>query len=160
MIAAATLAIQLIAVRPFLNRRSDKILAGLDAPRSPGHYVYVGLEAIKVIALVVAGTLLLLGHFPGRRRGCRWCVGICRSREGRRFARHADETVPRPGGRGEQTQGRLHRIVPAHVWSATSRRVALQTRCQVGGVGRAGPAPGTTSWGIGNANPQFAILLL
>ncbi|CPR13170.1 transmembrane protein [Mycobacterium bohemicum DSM 44277] len=60
--AFAMLAAQLIAVRPFLNRRSDKVLAGLNAPRSRGHYAYVGLEAIKVIALVVAGVLLLSGH--------------------------------------------------------------------------------------------------
>ncbi|MGA8548001.1 MAG: hypothetical protein WB785_22415 [Mycobacterium sp.] len=61
LIAFAMLATQLIAVRPFLNRRSDKVLAGLNAPRSRGHYAYVGLEAIKVIALIVAGILLLLG---------------------------------------------------------------------------------------------------
>jgi hypothetical protein len=62
--AFAVLAAQLVAVRPFLNRRSDKVLAGLNAPRSRGHYAYVGLEAIKVIALVVAGILLLLGGPP------------------------------------------------------------------------------------------------
>ncbi len=62
--AIALLAAQLIAVRPFLNRRSDKLLAGLNAPRSRGHYAYVGLEVIKVIALAVAGILLLLGHPP------------------------------------------------------------------------------------------------
>ena len=64
LIAFAMLATQLIAVRPFLNRRSDKVLAGLNAPRSRGHYAYVGLEVIKVIALMVAGILLLLGHTP------------------------------------------------------------------------------------------------
>ena len=58
------LAPQLIAVRPFLNRRSRKVLAGLNASRSRGHYAYVGLEVIKVIALMVAGVLLLLGHTP------------------------------------------------------------------------------------------------
>jgi hypothetical protein len=57
--AFTMLAAQLIAVRPFLNRRSDKALAGLNAPRSRGHYAYVGLEVIKVAALAVAGTLLL-----------------------------------------------------------------------------------------------------
>jgi hypothetical protein len=31
----------------------------LEAPRSRGHYVYVGLEAIKVLALAAAGSLLL-----------------------------------------------------------------------------------------------------
>lgn len=58
--ALATLAAQLLVVRPFLNRRSAKVLAGLDAPRSRGHYAYVGLEAVKVTALVVAGVLLLV----------------------------------------------------------------------------------------------------
>jgi hypothetical protein len=60
-VALAALAIQLIAVRPRLARRSDAVLAGLDAPRSRGHYAYVGLEAVKVVALVVAGILLLGG---------------------------------------------------------------------------------------------------
>ena len=60
-VAFAALAIQLIAVRPRLTRRSDKVLAGHDAPRSRDHYVYVGLEAVKALALVVAGILLLAG---------------------------------------------------------------------------------------------------
>lgn len=60
-VAVGALAIQLIAVRPRLTRRSDQVLAGLNAPRSRGHYVYVGLEAVKAVALVVAGILLLTG---------------------------------------------------------------------------------------------------
>lgn len=60
-VAVAALAIQLIAVRPRLTRRSNEVLAGLDAPRSRAHYAYVGLEAIKVVALAVAGILLLMG---------------------------------------------------------------------------------------------------
>lgn len=59
LIAFAALATQMVTVRPWLTRRSDKVFAGLNAPRSRGHYAYVGLEAIKVIALVVAGILLL-----------------------------------------------------------------------------------------------------
>ncbi|SON62212.1 hypothetical protein MSIMFI_03733 [Mycobacterium simulans] len=58
-VALAALAVQLIVVRPSLTRRSDQVLAGLDAPRSRGHYAYVGLESVKVIALVVAGVFLL-----------------------------------------------------------------------------------------------------
>ncbi|BBX38974.1 membrane protein [Mycobacterium simiae] len=54
-----TLAIQLIAVRPRLTRRSDAVLAGSDAPRSRAHYAYVGLEVVKTAALIVAGILLL-----------------------------------------------------------------------------------------------------
>jgi hypothetical protein len=57
--AFAALALQIAAVRPRLNRRSDQVLAGLDAPRSRGHYVYIGLEVIKVLALAAAGILLL-----------------------------------------------------------------------------------------------------
>ncbi|MCV7196860.1 hypothetical protein [Mycobacterium angelicum] len=60
-VALAALAIQLIAVRPSLTRRSDQVLAGQESPRSRGHYAYVGLEVVKVIALVVAGIFLLLG---------------------------------------------------------------------------------------------------
>ena len=58
-VAFAALAVQLIAVRPRLIRRSDQALAGLDTSRSRGHYVYVGLEAVKAVALLVAGILLL-----------------------------------------------------------------------------------------------------
>ena len=60
VVASAALAIQLVAVRPRLTRRSDAVLKG-DNPvqRSRGHYVYVALEVIKVIALVSGGVLLL-----------------------------------------------------------------------------------------------------
>lgn len=58
-VAFAVLALQLLVVRPRLNRRSDKVLGGHQGPRSRAHYAYVGFEAIKAIALVVAGILLL-----------------------------------------------------------------------------------------------------
>jgi hypothetical protein len=58
-VAFGALALQIGAVRPRLNRRSDQVLAGLDAPRSRGHYVYIGLEAIKALALATGGILLL-----------------------------------------------------------------------------------------------------
>jgi hypothetical protein len=60
-VAVAALAVQLIAVRPALTRRSDRVLAGDDGPRSHAHYGYVGLEAVKVMALLAAGILLLTG---------------------------------------------------------------------------------------------------
>jgi hypothetical protein len=60
-VALVALAVQLVMVRPRLTRRSDQVLAGLDAPRSRAHYAYVGLEAVKAVALVVAGILLLAG---------------------------------------------------------------------------------------------------
>jgi hypothetical protein len=58
-VAFATLAVQLIAVRPRLTRRSEEVLAGSDAPRSRAHYAYIGLEVVKAAALIVAGILLL-----------------------------------------------------------------------------------------------------
>ncbi|OBA72377.1 hypothetical protein A5641_00945 [Mycobacterium sp. 1554424.7] len=58
-VAIAALAIQLIAVRPALTRRADAVLAGSEGPRSRAHYVYIGLEAGKATALIVAGILLL-----------------------------------------------------------------------------------------------------
>lgn len=64
-IAALALIAQLIGVRPHLTKRSDAVLAAGPAadelPRSRAHYVYVGLELVKVVALVAAGTLLLAG---------------------------------------------------------------------------------------------------
>ncbi len=59
-VAVVTLAVQLAVVRPRLARRSDRILAGRDAPRSKGHHVYIALEVVKVVALVVAGVMLLV----------------------------------------------------------------------------------------------------
>jgi len=58
-VAFAALALQIGAVRPRLNRRSDQVLAGLDAPRLRGHYVYIALEVIKALALAAGGILLL-----------------------------------------------------------------------------------------------------
>ncbi|MEE2851408.1 MAG: hypothetical protein VX424_01985 [Actinomycetota bacterium] len=60
-VAVAALAIQLVAVRPALTRRADRVLAGSEGPRSRAHYAYVALEAVKVIGLIAAGILLLSG---------------------------------------------------------------------------------------------------
>ncbi|SHU62930.1 transmembrane protein [Mycobacteroides abscessus subsp. abscessus] len=56
----AALSVQMVAVRPILSRRSNQVLAGVNTARSRGHYAYVVLEVVKVIALAVAGTALLL----------------------------------------------------------------------------------------------------
>jgi hypothetical protein len=61
VVAVTVLLVQVLAVRPRLTRRSDTVLAGEDAPRSRAHYGYVGLEVLKVVALVVTGVLLLAG---------------------------------------------------------------------------------------------------
>lgn len=58
-IAVVALLAQVLIVRPRLTRRSDAVLAGDDGPRSRAHWAYVGLEIPKVIALLVAGILLL-----------------------------------------------------------------------------------------------------
>ncbi len=64
-VAALTAAIlvilagQLIAVRPQLNRRTDRVLAGHNPPRSSMHLYYVGLEAAKVLTLAALGICLL-----------------------------------------------------------------------------------------------------
>jgi hypothetical protein len=57
--AVAALMIQVFAVRRWLNRRSDEVLAGAEGSRSRGHYVYIALEVVKVIALLTTGALLL-----------------------------------------------------------------------------------------------------
>lgn len=58
-VAIAALAVQVVGVRPRLTRRSDAVLAGLDAPRSHSHHVYIALELGKVVALLVGGVLVL-----------------------------------------------------------------------------------------------------
>ena len=58
-VAIVALLVQVLAVRPRLTRRSDAVLAGGEAPRSRAHWVYVGLEIVKVVALIIAGVWLL-----------------------------------------------------------------------------------------------------
>jgi hypothetical protein len=61
-LAVAALGAQVVGVRPALARRSDAVLADAAAAasgRSHAHFVYVGFEAVKVVALVVSGVLLL-----------------------------------------------------------------------------------------------------
>jgi len=57
--AIIVLAGQVLVVRPRLSRRSDAVLSGGDGPRSHAHWVYIGLECVKAIALVVTGVALL-----------------------------------------------------------------------------------------------------
>ena len=60
-VTAVLLAVQLLVVRPRLNRRSARVLAGHEAPRSRAHHAYIGLEALKLAALVALGATLLAG---------------------------------------------------------------------------------------------------
>ena len=58
-VAVSALLVQLAVVRPRLKRRSDLVLAGANVPRSHTHYLYVGLELIKLSALLATGSLLM-----------------------------------------------------------------------------------------------------
>jgi hypothetical protein len=60
MAAAVVLALQLVAVRPRLARRSAAVLAGEDGPRSRAHVAYAGLEVVKAGALVAGGVVLFV----------------------------------------------------------------------------------------------------
>ena len=62
LVAVAALGAQVVGVRPALSRRSDAVLADAktaEAGRSHAHLFYVGFEAIKVVALLAGGILLL-----------------------------------------------------------------------------------------------------
>lgn len=58
--ATLILVVQLAVVRPVLQRRSNRVLAGeTSGKRSRMHRVYPALEAFKVVALLAGGLLLL-----------------------------------------------------------------------------------------------------
>ncbi|MBL3668470.1 hypothetical protein JL475_21230 [Streptomyces sp. M2CJ-2] len=59
VVVAAVPAAQLGVIRPRLNRRSDRVLAGERLSRSHAHWYYVAFEAVKAVALLVLGILLL-----------------------------------------------------------------------------------------------------
>lgn len=62
VVAVVALGVQVVAVRPALTRRSDAVLADATVAasgRSNAHFFYVGFEAVKVVALLVSGVLLL-----------------------------------------------------------------------------------------------------
>ncbi|MBF6386086.1 hypothetical protein IU444_18305 [Nocardia farcinica] len=55
-VAVAVLAVQILVVRPPLSRRSDRVLAGEELPRSTAHYYYIALEVAKVVTLIGLAT--------------------------------------------------------------------------------------------------------
>lgn len=59
VVAVVCLTVQLLLIRPQLTRRSSAVLAGRDVARSHAHHLYVGAEAVKVVALLVGGIALL-----------------------------------------------------------------------------------------------------
>ncbi|WP_413812362.1 hypothetical protein [Streptomyces sp. OE57] len=58
-VVVVPLIVQLAAVRPFLQQRSSRVLAGQHPPCSRAHHAYVGLEALKVPALIALGAMAL-----------------------------------------------------------------------------------------------------
>ena len=58
-VAVGALLMQTIVVRPLLSRRTAAVLQGEEGKRSRAHFAYVGLELVKVIALVWTGVLLI-----------------------------------------------------------------------------------------------------
>jgi hypothetical protein len=58
-LAAAVLITQLAVVRPPLNRRSDRVLAGEQLSRSRAHLGYICLELAKVMLLVALSVVLV-----------------------------------------------------------------------------------------------------
>ncbi|MEV5651213.1 hypothetical protein AB0L57_23440 [Nocardia sp. NPDC052254] len=50
--ATVVLVLQVAVVRPPLTRRSNRVLAGEDGPRSTAHYWYIGLELLMVVGLI------------------------------------------------------------------------------------------------------------
>ncbi len=58
-LAVTCLVVQVAIVRPVLTRRSDRVLAGENTPRSRAHYWYVGLEVVKLVTLPITGVLVM-----------------------------------------------------------------------------------------------------
>ena len=58
--------IQVVAVRPPLSKRTDRVLAGAVLPRSRRHWVYIALELVKVGLLIALAFVLTVGVLPCR----------------------------------------------------------------------------------------------
>lgn len=60
-LVAIVLVIQVGVVRPPLSKRSDRVLAGEDVPRSKMHLVYIALELAKVGLLIALALSFVTG---------------------------------------------------------------------------------------------------
>jgi hypothetical protein len=58
-LTVVVLLVQVLAVRPGLDDRAERIIAGEVLPRSRRHLVYVALELAKVALLVALGVLVV-----------------------------------------------------------------------------------------------------
>ena len=61
VLVSAVLVVQVVVVRPPLTKRSNRVLAGEDVPRSKTHLIYIALEVAKVL-LLIALTVDLVGQ--------------------------------------------------------------------------------------------------
>ncbi|MGH3756249.1 hypothetical protein [Actinophytocola sp.] len=61
VMVAVVLVGQLAVIRPRLNRRSDRVLAGENLPRSRVHLAYIALEVVKAGSLIALGSSILTG---------------------------------------------------------------------------------------------------
>lgn len=57
-VLAAVLAVQVLLLRPRLDRRAGQIMAGQAPPPARLHLAYIGLEGAKALALPVLGVAL------------------------------------------------------------------------------------------------------
>lgn len=71
IVATATLAVKTLLIRPFLNRRTDAVLAGIDDGGSSWHYFYIAADGVLIVTMVlllVAAARALLPAGDERRR--------------------------------------------------------------------------------------------
>ena len=54
------LAVQLLVLRPRLNRRTNLVLTGVDVAPSSQHLVYIALEGVKIVLLAAVGIVLII----------------------------------------------------------------------------------------------------
>lgn len=66
LLAAAwgLLAVQVVLLRPRLDRRAVLIVAGADIPPSRQHLAYIALEGVKIVLLLALGGALLTAALP------------------------------------------------------------------------------------------------
>lgn len=58
-VAAGIVALQSVWLLPVLDARVQTLLAGGNPPAAPYHVLYIGLECVKLVALLAAGVLSL-----------------------------------------------------------------------------------------------------
>ncbi|MGW9550493.1 hypothetical protein ACWG8W_05510 [Citricoccus zhacaiensis] len=71
-IAAAVLVLKMLVIKPFLNERTDAVLAGDVAGGSTTHYFYIAAEVVLLVVLVLllvtASRTVLAANAPERVR--------------------------------------------------------------------------------------------